>query len=199
MILSKEKQIALLKFGAVAALALFALWYFLVHSAQVRLSEKEKTSKDLAKKIAEKTAVVERAREIESQLGTRTRELRALEAQMVNGDIYLWIQKTLRDFEIPDQLEFTRYDPPQMVNPEPPFKGPYKVASFSVNGTATYHDLGTFLANFENSYPHIRIRRLEMEPSSVGPKSKDEKLNFFMELQALVSPANQAATRKSRS
>lgn len=198
MSLSKEKQVALLRFGVIAVLVLFALWFFLVHSAQTRLGEKLFAADDLDKKLSAKKELVQQAPQIQEQLKESSKELRDIESQMVTGDIYLWIQKTLRDFEIPDQIEFTKYDPPQLIEPDPPLKVPYKVASFAVNGIATYHDLGTFLSNFENSYPHIRIRRLEMEPASVGSvPAKDEKLNFFMELQALVRPGN-ASGSKSR-
>jgi hypothetical protein len=116
---------------------------------------------------------------------------------MVAGDNYLWILKTLREFEIPGQIEFSKFDPPQIIEPVAPPKLPYKVASFVVTGAATYHNLGTFLANFENSYPHIRIRRLEMEPATLG-KSSDERLSFLIEMHALIKPAASAGAKAAR-
>jgi Tfp pilus assembly protein PilO len=195
MNLSKQKQVALLKLGVVTVLVLVALWFFLVHSAQTRLGEKANAANNLVKTIAAKKQVVERAGQTKAQIKESSQKLREIEDQMVAGDIYLWIEKTLRDFEIPDQIEFTKYDPPQIIEPEVPLKLPYKLASFTVSGSATYHDLGTFLANFENSYPHIRIRRLEMEPSAVGPGTKNEKLSFFFEMQVFLQPGNTSGSK----
>lgn len=195
MTLSKHKQIALLKLGAITVAVLFALWFFLIQSAQTGLNQKTVASNNLAKRIAAKKQVVQRAEQTKAELKVSSQDLQAIEAQMVKGDIYLWIEKTLREFEIQDLVEFTKYDPPQIVDPEAQHKLPYKIASFAVTGSARYHDLGTFLANFENSYPHIRIRRLEMEPASVSPVSKDEKLSFLLEMQVFVHPSNTSGTK----
>lgn len=189
MILSKQKQTALLKLGGVTALVLIALWYFLVHSTQMRVSQNDAALNSLTQKIATKKLIIQKDDQVKTQMAENARRLREIEDQMVTGDVYLWIEKTLRDFEIRDQIEFTKYDPPQTVDSELPQKLPYKTVSFSVSGSAAYHDLGTFLANFENSYPHIRIRRLEMEPAAIGP-SKNEKLTFLIEMQVLVKPGN---------
>jgi Tfp pilus assembly protein PilO len=190
MILSKEKQFALLKLGIGTFVVLIALWFFLIRPAQNRLDQNSRASSDLVQKAAAKKQVVERAEQTKTKLKEKSQKLREIEDQMVTGDIYIWIEKTLRDFEIRDQIEFTKYDPPQIIDPEVPLKVPYKIASFAVNGLAAYHDLGIFLANFENSYPHIRIRRLEMEPASVDAKSRDEKLSFLLEMQVFVKPGN---------
>lgn len=195
MSLSKEKQIALLRLVGITAAVCFAIWFFLIHSVQVRLNQRANAVNDLGKKISAKKRVIQRAPETQAQLKQAGQKLKDIEDQMVSGDTYLWIQKTLRDFEIPDQIEFTKYDPPQIIDSLPSVKVPYKIASFSVSGSATYHDLGTFLAHFENSYPDILIRRLEMEPAFVGPANKDEKLSFILELQALVKPAKTAEAR----
>lgn len=195
MSLSKDKQIALTKLGILVVMVLAALWFLLVRPAQTRIREKTNAANSLAQKVSGRKAVIARADQTKAKLKEDNKALQEIEAQMVTGDIYLWIQKTLRDFEIPQQIEFTKYDPPQIIDPNPPLKAPYKVASFAVSGSATYHDLGTFLANFENSYPHIRIRRLEMEPASVDTKNKNEKLAFFMELHVLVRPGKNVGNK----
>lgn len=195
MSLSKQKQIALLKLGGITLAVLVGLWFFLIKSAQTSLKQKTIASDKLAQKIVVKKQMVQRVEQTKAELEEGSQKLRAIEEQMVTGDIYLWIEKTLRDFEIRDQIEFTKYEPPQIVASEMPFKLPYKIASFAVNGSASYHDLGTFLANFENSYPHIKIRRLEMEPILIGPASRDEKLSFLLEMQVFVHPSNTSGSK----
>ena len=57
----------------------------------------------------------------------------------------------------------------------------------NINGTAYYHDLGKFIADFENNFPHIRIVNLTIEPASAGEPG-NEKLSFRMDIVALVKP-----------
>ena len=44
-------------------------------------------------------------------------------------------------------------------------KFPYKAAAFNVRGVAYFHDLGQFIADFENSFPFARIQNIELEPA----------------------------------
>jgi Tfp pilus assembly protein PilO len=187
MNLSKQKQFDLLKLGAVTLAVLLVIWFLLIRPAQARLNEKTKISLDLTKNIQSKKEVIQRAEEINAHVQESGKKLLALEGQMVTGDTYLWIIRTLRDFEVPGKIEFSKYEPPQIVERNTPPKLPYKAASFVVTGTAAYHDLGNFLANFENSYPHIRIQRIDMEPASPGTTS--EKLSFLLEMEVLVKSA----------
>ena len=60
---------------------------------------------------------------------------------------------------------------------------PYKQVRVSLNGTAYYQDLGKFVADFENNFPHIRLVNLMIEP--VG---QTEQLNFHVDMVALVKP-----------
>ena len=64
---------------------------------------------------------------------------------------------------------------------------PYKQIQFTINGTAYYHDLGKFIADFENNFPHARMVNLVIEPAS-GADSSNEKLSFRMDIIALVKP-----------
>ena len=63
---------------------------------------------------------------------------------------------------------------------------PYRQAKLSLNGSAYYHDLGKFVSDFENNFPHMRMINLIIESASQG--SGSEKLSFRMEIVALVKP-----------
>jgi hypothetical protein len=65
---------------------------------------------------------------------------------------------------------------------------PYKQIRFSLSGSAYYHDLGKFVADFENKFVHCRVVNLSLEPS--GEPAAGEKLNFKMDVIALVKPNN---------
>ena len=103
------------------------------------------------------------------------------------GDVYRWTTRTFTRLQT-NQVEISQLEPPRLgeVNILP--KVPYKAATFTVIGTAYYHDFGKFLANLENGFPHVRVQRLELEPTQFGePETEEqEKLNFKMEILALV-------------
>jgi Tfp pilus assembly protein PilO len=63
---------------------------------------------------------------------------------------------------------------------------PYRELKVTVTGTAYYHDLGKFIADFENEFPHIRIVNLTVEPTASVTQNNSEKLTFSMEIVALV-------------
>jgi hypothetical protein len=65
---------------------------------------------------------------------------------------------------------------------------PYKQASITVLGTAHYHDLGRFVADFENQFPHIRLLNLSVEVAPAPAPGQVEMLSFKVEIVTLVKP-----------
>jgi len=61
---------------------------------------------------------------------------------------------------------------------------PYKQTTLSVAGSAHYHDLGRFLADFENRFPHIRVSNLSLDLDAAA--AEPETLSFRMDIIALV-------------
>jgi len=63
-----------------------------------------------------------------------------------------------------------------------------------VRGTAYYHDLGKFIADFENAFPYVRLLNLEMEPvglpSPASNPEEQEKLSFKMDIVTLIKPTS---------
>lgn len=186
-----EKLMALAKLSAITLVVLVAFWFGLMRPAQARLQQQTKANAELIEKNATRRNLVKRAEQIKADHESASQELRQIEEEMVVGDAYLWILKTLRDFEIANTVEFSKYDPPTLKEEMIGEDVSYKVASYIVSGTANYHDLGKFLALFENTYPHIRIFRLEMEPLPQGANA-EEKLSFIIEMRVLVKPATPA-------
>ncbi len=193
MTITPEKRNSLIKLGLITAAVMIAFWFILIRPVQAKVSQRNTVIEDLTKKIADKNDVIKRGGQIKERLDETTRQLRRVEEQMVAGDTYLWIIKTLGDFETPERLEFTKYDPPRIIQPVTGGNLPYSTASYSVTGTAAYHDFGRFLARLENIYPHIRIHRIDMEPAAIG-FSSDEKLSFLIELHVLMKPGTETKT-----
>jgi len=114
--------------------------------------------------------------------------IRQAETSIAAGDPYRWLMKTLPNFYEADPVDLLNYEPPVIhdwqINP----KVPYRAVTFTVSGTAYYHDLGRLLMVLENTHSYIRVRRLDLEPKhSADPDDKDdEKLNFRLEFDSML-------------
>ena len=115
-------------------------------------------------------------------------KIRQSEASISVGDPYRWLMKTLPNFYEADPVDLLNYEPPATHDWQIYPKVPYRAVTFTVSGTAYYHDLGRLLMAIENTHPYIRIRRLDLEPKhSADPEDKeDEKLNFRIEFDSML-------------
>jgi hypothetical protein len=106
---------------------------------------------------------------------------------MPTRDVYRWAARTFDSLQTND-VEVINLEPPRLGQPNTLPTVPYKAATFSISGTAYYHDFGRFLANLENSFPHLRLRRLELKATHFGETAdaEQEKLAFKIEIVALV-------------
>jgi Tfp pilus assembly protein PilO len=124
-----------------------------------------------------------------SALADLNQQLNHAEEDIASGDLYAWTYDTIRRFKGAYHVE--------IANPGQPAPGdcdllgnfPYKQIRFSLTGTGYYHDLGKFVADFENKFPHCRVLNLSMDPAG-NTASPGERLNFRMDIAALVKPNN---------
>jgi hypothetical protein len=133
---------------------------------------------------------IKRSDQIEAQLADSRTVITNLEAGMApSGDSYSWIINTVRGFKGAYKVEIPQFSPishPSDVNLLPKF--PYKQVTLTVSGTAHYHDLGKFLANFENEFPHIRLVNLDIQLNPSPAAGDAEKLVFKVDIVTLVKP-----------
>ena len=98
---------------------------------------------------------------------------------------------TINRFNIAKQVTFLDFQR-EIVGDVGVFpKFPYKAAVFPVKGTSHYHNLGRFLADFENSFPFVRVQNLELSPAPRTAGEDAESLNFKFEIVALIKPISQ--------
>lgn len=118
------------------------------------------------------------------ELATATAALARAEEDMASGDLYSWTYNTLRQFKQPYKVELPEIGHPVEgeVDLIPAF--PYRQMRFTVSGSGYYHDLGKFVADFENHFPHIRVTSLTIDPAAAD----GEKLTFKLEITALIKP-----------
>ena len=109
------------------------------------------------------------------------------EEDMASGDLYSWTYDTIRHFKQSYKVEIPEIGQPTTGESDLLPSFPYKQIQFAINGTVYYHDLGKFIADFENSFPHSRMVRFVVEPAP-NADGNSEKLSFRMEIITLMKP-----------
>jgi Tfp pilus assembly protein PilO len=177
--LPKEKKNHLVMVG-VGTVAVLALLYFGLISSQnaslAKIAENKSQTEANLEKVVES---VKHADKLEADLAETMKKLKAMETGMASGDLYSWIINTLSTF----RKDYPKVEMPQF--------GPSATEedTLAVAGKAHYHDLGTFISEFENKYPHIRILNLDLKQNPEGATPLErEKLAFTMDVVALVKP-----------
>jgi Tfp pilus assembly protein PilO len=187
--LSKEKKQHLAGVIALTIAILAALGYFVIQAGYQRLGNLAQKKKAAQEKLEQMQTTVKRSHEVESVFTETQRLLAERESGMASGDLYSWMHSTLRKFQRNYKVEIPQINPvsaPTDVTLIPKF--PYKQASLPVAGTAYYHDLGRFIADFENVFPLMRIVNLSLDLNPTPTASERDKLSFRMEIVTLVKP-----------
>jgi hypothetical protein len=168
-----------------STVALLAIIYFaLIRSQNATLSSLAANRKAAGDKLAGMESTIKNADLTAGQLTASMEALTQAESDMASGDTYSWTYDTIRQFKQPYKVEIPQIGHPEMSDVDMFSTFPYKQIRFSLTGTAYYHDLGKFIADFENSFPHARVENLIMDSSS----SDSEKLSFQLQIVELVKP-----------
>jgi len=197
--LPKDKRDKIILIGMVTVVASAAIWLLLIKTQYNTLrTARAQSVTALGQLDRGQTTLTTKAKTAED-FTVASKQLSEKESVMAApNDMYSWLIQTLNKFRAGHRVEIPQFGPPQMSEVGVFAKFPYHAAVFNIRGTAYYHDLGKFLADFENSFPFIRIQNIELEPSGEGtskPGSENassqdsrEKLNFKLELLTLVKP-----------
>lgn len=192
--LSAEKKQHLVAVGMGTAMALAAVYFFMISPAQDALKKLGGQIAEAEKKYADADRLVKRTQAVHDEYDRLNEHLNGIEASMVSGDLVQWIRSV--------ELKFRTQAPYKVEIPNFPFRGqgemamipefPYKAATYGFSGTAYYHDLGKYLADWENQFPYMRVLNLDLVPEDIagGNTGGDEreKLSFNFEVSALVKP-----------
>jgi Tfp pilus assembly protein PilO len=189
--LPKEKRdrLILLFLGTCAVLA--GLYFGLISIQQKSLEAMVKRRNEQETRLSNGQRLASDVPKIQRNLEEVAARLKAIEATMPSGDMYSWVILTVNTFKENYKVEipqFSREVPAEVGM----FTGyPYRAAIFNLRGTAHFHDFGRFVADFENTFPYMRIQNVQLDPSSTtaaNPQGDEEKLAFKMEIVTLVNP-----------
>lgn len=170
-----------------ASIASVGIWFGLIDGPRRALVGKQRaraTAQD-ALTTARKQIVEAGKAKIANE--TAQAKLEAMESKMPVGDPYRWLVKAFVDFPGASRVTIGNIEPPHVSESGIYPKVPYKTAAFSINGVGFYHDFGSFLAELENEFPHMRIRKVDLAPAYPGDSDspEGEKLNFQVDMSVL--------------
>jgi Tfp pilus assembly protein PilO len=187
--LPKEKRNHLVLVAVAALIAVAGLYFGLIrcqNESLVHLAQKEAAA---AKKLQLTVDAIHRADRIKADLDDARNTLAGTESDVASGDLYAWVINWLRGFKAPYKVEipqFSQLSTPGEVNLMPNF--PYKQTTLTVAGTAHFHDLGQFLADLENQFPHVRILNLSLDANAPSLTAEPETMSFKMDIVTLAKP-----------
>jgi hypothetical protein len=185
--LPKEKRQHLVLIVVVTLGALAGLGWGLIKGQYDYLGRMAEKKVATQKKLERVEQAVKHVKEIEEDLNQNRKVLQESERDLAEGDLYSWLINTLRKFKTNYKVEIPQMSGivgPSDVTLLPNF--PYKQASITVMGTAHYHDLGRFIADLENQFPHVRLLNLSVELMPPSPNAEAETLTFKIEIVTLV-------------
>jgi hypothetical protein len=167
------------------------VWFFLVQGPGATLIKQRQARSDTQTALDKSRKQMDDAARSKAALEAGQRRLDDIESKMPAGDPYRWLVKAFGEFPAASHVSIANIEAPHVSESTIYPKVPYKAATFSVSGTGFYHEFGTFLAELENEFPHMRVRRLELTPAYPGEAdtAEGEKLNFNVELTVLFKPA----------
>jgi len=186
--LPKEKRDHLILVVLITAVVLGGLGFGLIRFQYDNLRRTRAHEQEAAAKLKAMRATIDRAAEIETESSTMSQALGNVEEHMATGDPYSWAIDMIRRFRLSHKVEVPVISQPVVSETTLLPRFPYKQASFALSGTGYYQDIGRFIAQFENQYPEIRIVNLRLSPVSGLANEEKEKLEFRMDIVALMRP-----------
>jgi Tfp pilus assembly protein PilO len=186
--ISKEKRSQLILVAIIVVAVIAGLWFSLIRTQQEDLRGLAAKKVEDRTKLAQIAETIKNSEKAKTELISVSNQLAFAERDMPSGDLYLSLVNTIRKFKADFDVQISQFNPngadaPVSLLP----KFPYRQVTVSVYGTAHYHDLGKFVADFENQFPTSRILNLDLSPSSVTTADEKEKLSFKMDIVSLVA------------
>lgn len=188
--LPKEKRDRLILLSSGTVILLAVIYFFLIGREYRAIAGYRAKTSAARKELLDREAAIKRQDLTQRDLREATSDLSQAETDVAVGDPNAWIYQTIRNFNARhDQVHISLMSQSVVGNVDLLPHFPYRQLKVTVTGTAYYHDLGEFIADFENTYPHTRILNLSLAPvvsSNTDGATNSEKLTFSMDLVALV-------------
>lgn len=188
--LPKEKRDRLMLVGLGTAILLAIIYFFLLRPEYDSLAGVQAKIAAATKDLGQKDKAIKDEPLTLRELTQASNALVQAESDVATGDPNAWIYETLRNFKDRHNVDLVQMSQSVVGDVDLLPNFPYRQIKVTVTGTAYYHDLGRFIADFENAYPHVRLLNLTLAPAAgdntASTNNSSEKLTFRMDVAALV-------------
>lgn len=184
----QRQKLLLTAVGAIAAVGV--IYYTLIGSQLARLKIEKEAAAQYEGKVAEAERLLKMADTYRLEFEETDAKLKAIEDTMAppNSDLYAWMFKLVKKYQEGHKVAVLHVSSelPCEVGVFPQF--PYQAIPASIDGQGNYHDIGKFVADFENQFPYFRVQNLELKPLG-GATAAEEKglLSFKLDIVALIA------------
>ncbi|MEW6303429.1 MAG: hypothetical protein AB1705_08165 [Verrucomicrobiota bacterium] len=195
--LSKEKKQQIILVGMIGFGVLVALYFFVISSQNAKVRDIRTQTEEKAGEVEKAERNVKNAPVYQTQLEEIQKKLGAIEEGMLSGDVYGQVVEMITSFIRNGGHKITAVpsrEEPIKVGLIPDF--PYDAYKFTVRGQGFYHDIGKFLAEFENAFPYMRVQNLDLLPIESTLTEVPEKLMYRFEIVVLQKPVEKASNPK---
>lgn len=181
--LPKERRIPFFAVITVTVLVLVGIYFELVRTQHATLAGLISKRAAAEKQLSTIGSTIKNADADAKAFAQATNDLAAVESDIASGDLVFWSYDTMRRFKQNYKLEVNDVSRPVVADVDLMPVFPYQQLKFSVSGTGYYHEIGKFVSDFENQYPHARIVNLVID---APVDQSTEKLSFRMQIICLV-------------
>ena len=181
----KRNHLILVTAGTIAAIAL--VYFFLIgpqNTANAKLSDQIVSAKERLHKMQ---ATIKNAKQTAQNVAVDKTKLQSEEKDVASGDLFAWTYATMRRFKAHYKLDIPTIGQPVESDVDLIPNFPFKQIKFSIIGSGYYHDIGKFVSDLENKFPHMRVLNLTIDAGG-GQAASSQKLSFRLEVVALVKP-----------
>jgi hypothetical protein len=184
--LPKQKRDHLILVMLATAILLALIYFGWIRSQNGNMARIKNDTAAAQDKLLKNEDTIKKSADVFMKLNDINDTVSQAEADMASGDINSWTYAFARSFKTPNKVDPT-VGQPTTEDVDLLANFPYKQLKFTITGTAFYHDMGDFIAHFENNFPHIRVVNLTLEPAG-GTGDDSEKLSYRMDIIALIKP-----------
>ena len=185
--LPKEKRNELILTALVTVGVLVGLGFGLIRWQYETLTQIGRKTEDAGHRLEKMKRMIASSGEIEADLAEASKALSGIEEGMAS-DSYSWVYETVRRFQVGYKVDLPQFSTAEEGEVTLLPKFPYRQVTISVGGTGYYHDIGKFVADFENQFPYIRLVNLNLDPASTLSNEEREKLEFKFQIVTLLRP-----------
>lgn len=186
MKLPPQKRNQLIGVVIVTVALICTVYFVLISPMKAKINDTVADTDKETRKLEQYKLAIKQMDDTAKALTAAQEQLNADEADTASGDPYAWTYDTMRKFKADyHRVEITTIGQPAQSDCDLIGGFPYKQIRFSITGAAFYHDMGKFISDFENKFPHCRVENLVADPNGNA-----ERLNFRMDIVALVKPNN---------